>query len=150
MVKFENEMTLKFSSVSKNEAFARSAVAAFCVASNPTLEEINDIKTAVSEAVTNCIVHAYAKKAGIITISVGLIGDSVVITVSDDGVGIDNVDKAMQPFFTTKPEQERSGMGFTVMETFMDELIVESKSSGGGTKITMTKKIGKNRLKLEA
>jgi stage II sporulation protein AB (anti-sigma F factor) len=150
MVKFENEMTLKFNSLSRNEAFARSAVAAFCVHNNPTLEEINDIKTAVSEAVTNCIVHAYAKKPGLITIWVGLIGDSVVITVIDEGGGIANIDKAMQPFYATKPEQERSGMGFTVMETFMDELIVESKQSTGGTKITMTKKLGKDRLKMEA
>lgn len=149
MVKFENEVTLTFSSVSQNEAFARSAVAAFCVAANPSLEEINDIKTAVSEAVTNCIVHAYGKKAGLVSVGVGIIGDSVVITVSDNGVGIENVDKAMQPFFTTKPEQERSGMGFTVMETFMDELVVESKATGG-TKVTMTKKIGKTRLKMEA
>jgi stage II sporulation protein AB (anti-sigma F factor) len=140
-MKFENEMTLKFNSISSNEGFARSAVAAFCVHSNPTLEEINDIKTAVSEAVTNCIVHAYLKKLGVISVWVGIIRDSVVISVSDEGVGIANVDKAMQPFFTTKPEQERSGMGFTVMQTFMDELVVESKPLGG-TKVTMTKKLG--------
>lgn len=138
-----NKFEMQIKAVSKNEAFARSTVAAFCVELNPTLEQLSDIKTAVSEAVTNCIVHGYNYAPnGIIYLEVCLYSGKVEIIISDKGEGIDNLEKAMQPFFTTKPEQERSGMGFTLMQTFMDEVKVESKS-GEGTKVFMVKNFGK-------
>ena len=138
----KNEMTLNFSAVSDNEAFARNAVAAFCVGLDPTIDQLNDIKTAVSEAVTNSIVHAYPNGAGdkFVTVRTTIEDNTVHIVVSDEGVGIDDVDKAMQPFYTTKPEQERSGMGFTVMESFMDELSVE-RNTPTGTVIKMSKSL---------
>ncbi len=138
----KNEVTLVFSAVSQNEAFARNAVAAFCVAMDPTVDQINDIKTAVSEAVTNCIVHAYPDggENNFVTVKTTIIDQTVHIVISDTGVGIENVENAMQPFFTTKPEQERSGMGFTVMESFMDTLKVE-QNTPSGTVVTMTKTI---------
>lgn len=138
----KNEMTLTFSAVSDNEAFARNAVAAFCVGLDPTIDQLNDIKTAVSEAVTNSIVHAYPNGAGdkFVTVSTTIEDNTVHIVVSDEGVGIDDVDKAMQPFYTTKPEQERSGMGFTVMESFMDELSVE-RNTPTGTVTKMSKSL---------
>lgn len=138
----ENQMTVTFDAVTENEAFARNTVAAFCVALDPTVDQINDIKTAVSEAVTNCIVHAYPDKSqkGKITITTAVSDNSVHIVISDTGIGIDDVNSAMQPFFTTKPEQERSGMGFTVMESFTDELTVEPNSPSG-TVVSMTKTI---------
>lgn len=138
----KNEMTLTFSAVSDNEAFARNAVAAFCVGLDPTIDQLNDIKTAVSEAVTNSIVHAYPNGAGdkFVTVRTTIEDNTVHIIVSDEGVGIDDVDKAMQPFYTTKPEQERSGMGFTVMESFMDELSVE-RNTPTGTVIKMSKSL---------
>lgn len=138
----KNEMTLTFSAVSDNEAFARNAVAAFCVGLDPTIDQLNDIKTAVSEAVTNSIVHAYPNGAGdkFVTVRTTIEDNTVHIVVSDEGVGIDDVDKAMQPFYTTKPEQERSGMGFTVMESFMDTLSV-GRNEPNGTVVTMTKTI---------
>lgn len=126
-----NEMTLNFKAISENEGFARSAVAAFCVQVNPTLDEITDIKTAVSEAVTNSVVHAYPKEVGDVTINVKLTPNSAIISISDNGVGIKDLEKARQPFFTTKPDQERSGMGFTVMESFMDKVyILKNKNKG--------------------
>lgn len=137
---FLNELVMTFDSLSENESFARSAVAAFCVQINPTLDEITDIKTAVSEAVTNCVVHAYPKKAGKIEIFVGLTKNCVYISVRDDGVGIDDFDKAREPFFSTKPTEERSGMGFTVMESFMDSLELFKRESGG-VEVRMTKKL---------
>ena len=138
----KNEMTLTFSAVSDNEAFARNAVAAFCVGLDPTIDQLNDIKTAVSEAVTNSIVHAYPNGADdkFVTVRTTIEDNTVHIVVSDEGVGIDDVDKAMQPFYTTKPEQERSGMGFTVMESFMDELSVE-RNTPTGTVIKMSKSL---------
>lgn len=138
----KNEMTLTFSAVSDNEAFARNAVAAFCVGLDPTIDQLNDIKTAVSEAVTNSIVHAYPNGAGdkFVTVRTTIEDNTVHIVVSDEGVGIDDVDKAMQPFYTTKPEQERSGMGFTVMESFMDDLSVE-RNTPTGTVIKMSKSL---------
>jgi stage II sporulation protein AB (anti-sigma F factor) len=142
-----NEMTLTFKAVSENEGFARSAVAAFCVQINPTLDEIIDIKTAVSEAVTNSVVHAYIKEPGDITINVKLMPDSVVISVSDNGVGIPDFEKARQPFFTTKPDQERSGMGFTVMESFMDKVYLV-KNYGKGVTVLMEKKFGGSEKKV--
>jgi stage II sporulation protein AB (anti-sigma F factor) len=136
-----NEMTLTFKAISENEGFARSAVAAFCVQINPTLDEITDIKTAVSEAVTNAVVHAYPKEIGNVNINVKLTLDSVIIAISDNGIGINDLEKARQPFFTTKPDQERSGMGFTVMESFMDKVYV-LKNKNKGITILMEKKFG--------
>ncbi len=141
----ENEVNIDFLSKSENEAFARAAVAAFAAQADPTIEEIADIKTAVSEAVTNSIVHGYADKRGIVYINCALKDDLLTITVKDNGKGIKDVKQAMQPMFTTNPEQERSGMGFTVMETFMDEVKVES-ILGVGTKVTMEKTIGADKL----
>ena len=142
-----NEMTLKFKALSENEAFARSCVAAFCVQLNPTLDEITDIKTAVSEAVTNCVVHAYPKEEGEITLNVKLTRDSAIISISDEGVGISNFEKARQPFFTTKPSEERSGMGFTVMESFMDKVYLLKNKTKGVT-ILMEKKFGEEEKKI--
>ena len=137
-----NQMTLNFKSLSINEGFARSAVSAFCVGINPTLDDIIDIKTAVSEAVTNCVVHAYPNSVGDIEIWVGLTGDSVYLSIKDWGVGIDDLKQAREPFFTTKPTEERAGMGFTVMESFMDGLEVLHNIEGG-IEVKMRKKISK-------
>lgn len=138
----KNVMKLKFSAISENEAFARNAVAAFCVGLDPTIDQINDIKTAVSEAVTNSIVHAYSSDSqdNFVEIETEIEDDTVHIVISDTGVGIEDIERAMQPFFTTKPEQERSGMGFTVMESFTDKLTVE-KNTPTGTVVSMTKVI---------
>ena len=136
----ENEMKLEFISKSNNEAFARIAVAAFVSSLDPTIEEISDIKTAVSEAVTNSIVHGYEDKIGIIHITCRIINRKVFIEISDNGKGIENVELAKQPLYTSKPNLERSGMGFTIMESFMDKLVVESVL-GVGTKVTMEKEI---------
>ncbi|MBQ2745084.1 MAG: anti-sigma F factor [Lachnospiraceae bacterium] len=125
----------------ENEGFARASVAAFVARLNPTLEEINDIKTAVSEAVTNSVVHGYENGEGTIFMEI-VIEDKVVhIKIADEGMGIDDVERAREPLFTTKPEEERSGMGFTFMEIFMDRLEVES-AKGKGTSVHMVKKIG--------
>ena len=133
-----NEMIITFKAISVNEGFARACVAAFCVQANPSLDEITDIKTAVSEAVTNCVVHAYPKKSGDITIKLQLYSNSVVIYVSDNGIGINNFEEARQPFYTSKPDEERSGMGFTVMESFMDKLEL-LKNEGKGLTVRMEK-----------
>ena len=137
---YENEMKLEFLSKSENESFARIAVAAFTMQLNPTIEEISDIKTAVSEAVTNSIIHGYENKEGIIKIDCKLFANSIQIEIIDDGKGIENIERAREALYTSKPELERSGMGFTIMESFMDELNVES-ILGLGTKVTMKKKI---------
>lgn len=139
----KNEMTLHIKSLSENEAFARSTVAAFCAQVNPSLEDIIDIKTAVSEAVTNSVVHAYPNTVGDIKINVVLKDDFVTITITDFGIGIFDTVKAREPFYTTKPDDERSGMGFTVMESFMDTLEVKNNNSRGVT-IKMTKKLSKD------
>ncbi len=136
-----NEMYVEFDSQSENEAFARVAVAAFATQLNPTLEEIADIKTAVSEAVTNAIIHGYEGKEGRIKIRCQVKGNNLHIEIRDDGVGIADIEQAKEPLYTTRPEWERSGMGFTFMETFMDALQVES-SPGAGTTIKMDKQIG--------
>ena len=136
-----NEMELIFDGISDNEGFARIAVAAFVTKLNPTLEEITDIKTAVSEAVTNCIIHGYEDKKGKVYMHCLLEGNILHIEIRDTGRGIENVERAMEPLFTTKPELERSGMGFSFMEAFMDDLEVES-TPGLGTTVRMTKKIG--------
>ena len=144
-MKFENSMTLEFPSKSCNEALARSVVACFAAQMDPTLEELADVKTAVSEAVTNSIVHGYVSSSGYVYMDCSMKGDTVTVVVKDNGRGIADVPKAREPLFTTNTDGERSGMGFTVMETFMDTVEVES-IVGVGTKVTMTKQIGKNRL----
>ena len=136
-----NEMNVEFDSVAKNESFARVIVASFIMSTNPTLEEVSDIKTAVSEAVTNAIIHGYEKGAGKIWIRTVVEDRSVYIEVRDKGIGIADVKQAMEPLFTTKPEEERSGMGFSFMEAFMDRLEVES-AAGEGTVVKMWKEIG--------
>lgn len=136
-----NEMKLEFDSRSCNEGFARVAVASFMTQLNPTLEEVADVKTALSEAVTNCVVHGYEGEIQKIIVKCRIEGDELFIEVIDHGCGIENVEKAMEPLFTTKPDSERSGMGFAFMEAFMDEIQVESRP-GEGTKVSMRKKIG--------
>ena len=136
----ENEMKLEFISKSANEAFARIAVAAFASQLDPTIEELADIKTAVSEAVTNCIIHGYNEKQGIVKIFARLKEREIIIEISDKGKGIENIDIAKEPLYTTKPNLERSGMGFTIMESFMDKVEIESVV-GLGTKVTMSKTI---------
>lgn len=140
MIDVDNKISIELMSKSENEGFARVAVAAFVSQLDPTVEEITDVKTAVSEAVTNSIIHGYEnRKEGIIKIEAYIVGAEVVITIEDSGRGISNVEQAMEPLYTSRPELERSGMGFTVMESFMDSLEVESKE-GVGTKIVMKKK----------
>ena len=141
----DNEMKLEFKSKSSNEAFARIAVAAFASQLDPTLEEISDIKTAVSEAVTNCIIHGYDGKDGVVHINCKLYENTIDIEVIDYGKGIENLEVAKQPLYTSKPELDRSGMGFTIMENFMDEFSVESIVNVG-TKVKMKKHIGKEAL----
>ncbi len=141
----QNEMKVSFDARSVNEAFARVAVAAFIADMNPTLNEISDIKTAVSEAVTNAIIHGYDNPKQKVELTCRVEDDWVEIEVRDYGVGIEDVSKAMTPFFTTKPELERSGMGFSFMEAFMDDLQVFSEK-GQGTCITMRKQIGKQEV----
>ena len=144
-MKYINQMTIKFDSLSINESFARSAVSAFCVGLNPTIDDIIDIKTAVSEAVTNCVVHAYPNKIGKVEIWVGLTKDTVYISIKDSGVGIDDLELAREPFFTTKSGEERAGMGFTVMESFMDGLeVLHNKTCG--IEVRMKKKISKKMM----
>ncbi len=142
---YKNEMKIEFLSKSNNEAFARISVAAFVAQLDPTLEEISDIKTAVSEAVTNSIIHGYEDKIGLVKVVCKISEDEVFIEISDSGKGIENIEMAKQPLYTTKSNLERSGMGFTIMESFMDEVDVES-ILGIGTKVTMQKKI-KNNIK---
>lgn len=145
----KNEMKIEFNAVSENEAFARVAVAAFVTPLNPTMEEISDIKTAVSEAVTNAIIHGYDGEEKTVKgdmenkvyIHCLLLNDVLQVEVIDDGKGIENVEQAMEPLFTTKPDMERSGMGFAFMEAFMDELEVISEP-GIGTTVLMSKKLG--------
>lgn len=139
-MEIRNTMELRLPSLSVNEGFARSVVGAFATQLNPTLEEVADIKTAVSEAVTNAIVHAYPDKMGEIVVSASLSGQTLEISVSDKGVGISDIEQARQPFFSTAGDESRSGMGFTVMETFMDEVTVTS-APGEGTTVRMVKTI---------
>ncbi|SDC38343.1 stage II sporulation protein AB (anti-sigma F factor) [Paenibacillus sp. UNCCL117] len=136
-----NFMKLQFASRSENESFARVTVAAFVSQLDPTLDELTDIKTVVSEAVTNSIIHGYDNNPeGVVTISAEIDGDTVFISVEDQGGGIEDLDLAKQPLYTSKPELERSGMGFTIMENFMDEVEVTSEL-GAGTSIRMKKRI---------
>jgi len=138
----ENEMRLEFESRSQNESFARTVVAAFAAQLDPTIEELADIKTAVSEAVTNSIIHGYVDEIGIISMHCSVCENELTVEIIDLGVGIEDVNKAMEPLYTSKPELERSGMGFSFMEAFMDDLQVVS-SPGSGTRVIMRKKIGK-------
>ena len=135
---YTNEMKIEFSSKSENEGFARTTVAVFLTQLDPTLEELADIKTVVSEAVTNSIIHGYENKEGKVVVEVRIEDRDITIKITDYGVGIEDISKAREPFYTSKPELERSGMGFAFMETFMDELDVQS-SVGAGTVVTMKK-----------
>ncbi len=137
---YDNEMKLEFSSKTCNEAFARIAVAAFVSQLDPTIDELSDIKTAISEAVTNSIIHGYEEGEGTVKIEARIYLDTVQIEIIDNGKGIENVEMAMKPLYTSKPDLERSGMGFTIMESFMDEVKVES-ALGFGTRVIMKKKI---------
>lgn len=136
-----NEMTLRFRAIKENESFVRMSVAGFVASINPTVEEIGDIKTALSEAITNSIVHAYPNGVGDVIVNVKINDNIVYITVTDYGIGIADINKAKQPFYTSKPNSERSGMGFTVMEGFMDEVEVVS-TLGKGVVVSMSKEIG--------
>ncbi len=137
-----NEMEIRFDSRSENEGFARVSVASFLTQLNPTVEEVADVKTAVSEAVTNAIIHGYEQRVETVRIHCSIETQLFTVEISDRGKGIANVEKAMEPMFTTKPEDDRSGMGFSFMEAFMDSVEVESKV-GEGTSVKMTKTIGK-------
>lgn len=145
---YENEMKLEFLSKSCNEAFARISVAAFAAQLDPTIEELADIKTAVSEAVTNSIIHGYENKEGIIKLECKIVGNSITIEISDSGKGIEDLEMAKTPLYTSKPNLERSGMGFTIMENFMDEMNVQS-IVGLGTKVIMKKLIKKDEVEDE-
>ena len=137
-----NEMSIEFDSRSYNEGFARVSVAAFCTQLNPTLEEVADVKTAVSEAITNAIIHGYENQVHKIRIECKAAGHELYLTVIDKGKGIADIKKAMEPLFTTRPEWNRSGMGFAFMEAFMDEVVVVSEL-GCGTEVHMKKTIGR-------
>lgn len=134
----DNYMEVKFDAVSRNEAFARTVIASFCVELNPTVDELDDIKTVISEAVTNCIVHAYMGNGGEVVLRAKIKDDVLHMEVEDYGKGIENIEQAMQPFFSGADSEERSGMGFTIMQTFTDDLAVERNSSGG-IKVIMSK-----------
>ena len=136
-----NEMTVEFQSIPQNESFARMVVAAFITGTNPTLEEVSAIITAVTEAVRNAMIHGYEHKEGIVKIRARVDGRTVYLEISDKGCGIQNISQAMEPLYTSKPEEERSGMGFSFMEAFMDRLEVES-TYGVGTIVKMWKEIG--------
>lgn len=136
----ENWMQISFSAKSENEGFARTAVAAFVSYLNPTIEELADIKTAVSEAVTNCIIHGYNLKGGTVWLEAGVLDRILHVAITDEGRGIADIQKALEPLFTTRPDLERSGMGFSFMEAFMDTVEVES-APGKGTRVVMTREI---------
>ena len=142
----KNEMKLQFSAMSQNESFARVTVAAFISQLDPTMDELTEIKTVVSEAVTNAIIHGYnSDSEGIVYISVAIENGFIELIIKDEGVGIQNVEEARQPLFTTKPELERSGMGFTIMENFMDDIEVQSQP-GKGTEIRLRKHLLKSKM----
>ena len=135
-----NYMKLEIPAKSTNEAFVRATIGAFASQIDPTIEELSDIKTAVSEGVTNAIIHGYESLGGVINVICRIEESIIEIVITDFGIGISDIEKAREPLYTSKPDEERSGMGFTVMETFMDTLIIESKA-GEGTRLTMRKKI---------
>lgn len=143
-MKNTNEMEIIFDSHSSNEGFARVAVASFLTQLNPTVEEVSDVKTAISEAVTNAIIHGYENEIHKVSIRCRIEGQQITVEVRDHGVGIENIEQAMTPLYTSKPELERSGMGFAFMEAFMDHVEVESEP-GEGTTVRMKKTIGKGR-----
>ncbi|MRM90915.1 anti-sigma F factor [Faecalicatena contorta] len=143
-MKNTNEMEIIFDSHSSNEGFARVAVASFLTQLNPTVEEVSDVKTAISEAVTNAIIHGYENEIHKVSIRCRIEGQQMTVEVRDHGVGIENIEQAMTPLYTSKPELERSGMGFAFMEAFMDYVEVESEP-GEGTTVRMKKTIGKGR-----
>ena len=143
-MKNTNEMEIIFDSHSSNEGFARVAVASFLTQLNPTVEEVSDVKTAISEAVTNAIIHGYENEIHKVSIRCRIEGQQMTVEVRDHGVGIENIEQAMTPLYTSKPELERSGMGFAFMEAFMDHVEVESEP-GEGTTVRMKKTIGKGR-----
>lgn len=140
----ENHMQVSFDAKSVNEGLARMIVTAFMADMNPTLDQMADVKTAVSEAVTNAIIHGYEEEGKQVELTCDQNGQQLVVTVEDHGVGIENLDQAMQPFYTSKPELERSGMGFSFMEAFMDKVEVRSKK-GEGTRVVMWKYIERDR-----
>lgn len=144
----KNEMTLAFDSISENEGFARVAVAAFVAQLNPTLEEVADIRTAVSEAVTNAIIHGYPDGVHTVVVRALLNGETVELWITDEGVGMEDVKQAMEPLYTSRPELERSGMGFMFMEAFMDQVEVQS-SPGVGTTVYMKKRICQSHVQQE-
>jgi len=135
----DNTFTLEFSALSRNESFARVAAAAFASQLNPTVVELTDLKTAISEAVTNAIIHGYENKGGVVRLSCSITDRTLTAEVSDTGVGITDIAQAMEALYTSRPEEERSGMGFTVMETFMDGVSVYS-TPGEGTRVVMKKR----------
>ncbi len=142
----KNEMKLQFKALSENESFARVTVAAFVSQLDPTMDELTEIKTVVSEAVTNAIIHGYDESPdGIVTIEAKLDDHLVEITVKDEGAGIADIEEARQPLFTTKPELERSGMGFTIMENFMDEIEIKSEL-GKGTEVRLRKQLSNSKM----
>ena len=143
-MKHTSEVELVFDSESINEGFARVAVAAFMTRLNPTLEEVSDVKTAISEAVTNAIIHGYEGEIHKIKVRCSIENKTLFVEVEDEGRGIEDIERAMEPLFTSKPEMERSGMGFSFMEAFMDEIVVESNPEEG-TVVKMQKTIGKGR-----
>ncbi|KUO95878.1 anti-sigma F factor [Ferroacidibacillus organovorans] len=130
-MKPQNEMSIQFSAISENESFARVAVAAFISQLNPTMEELTEVKTVVSEAVTNAIIHGYAENSGDVYLRCKIMGYTMELTIEDHGKGMEDIDEARQPLFTTRPDLERSGMGFTIMESFMDEMTIESAPNRG-------------------
>ncbi len=141
-MKVQNEMKISFKGISENEGFARTAVCAFAALLDPNIEEISDIRTAVSEAVTNCIVHGYRNSVGVVEITAKILESSeLYIRIKDKGCGIEDIEQAMEPLFTTAECEERAGLGFAVMESFMDSLKVTS-AVGKGTVVIMRKKIG--------
>lgn len=137
----KNCMKIKFKAIAENEAFARNVVASFILPLNPSISELEDIKTAVNEAITNVIVHAYPEKPGYVNMKIVTINNKVLISITDNGIGIQDIERALTPFYTSKPNQERSGMGFTVMESFMDKL--EVKNNKEGVTVNMEKEIEK-------
>lgn len=141
-MQFDNEARVFFSAKSENESFARLFAAGFLTQLDPTISELTDVKTAVSEAVTNAIIHGYENKTGIVELFCGYVGKHIYIEVADKGKGIENVEQAREPLYTSKPEMERSGMGFTIMETFMENVRIES-IVGEGTRIFMEKTLEK-------
>ena len=135
----KNSMEIKFKAIPENEAFARNVVASFILPLNPSLNELEDIKTAVNEAITNVVVHAYPEKSGYVTMKITTQNNNVQINIIDNGIGINDIERALTPFYTSKPNDERSGMGFTVMESFMDKL--EVKNNKDGVTVCMCKEI---------